>query len=323
MPNWFIGRLTLRSDDTEKMKELEMFVKMNVDENGDVEDDCKVGDKFTHKFCPLDWTEIPDDVGTITDDGTRWDFHVANQQWGSKWGTGRVITLDFDKVEGLRMRYNSAWNMPQGLFEQLVDKGYEVFSYGHCDMDHYEYFNDGNHEGDEIYIEDILAYLKTYEYDDDDVDMEDTDAVWDYCYDHIDDYLEWLTEECIMKNHCPEYVLEQERMLSVEKWKIKKENKSVQQYIYDVVVCDDNGENIHDQTFNNRQDAIEYCNANGISSDKVRCFGRSEYWMEADEEEREHMILSDAWDWDTEVEDKAEPEPKDTLPVKKWKIKSK
>ncbi len=87
---------------------------------------------------------------------------------------------------------------------------------------------------------------------------------------------------------------------------------SVQHYIYDVIVCDDNGgNNIHDEIFNNRQDAIEYCNANGILSDKVRCFGRSEYWMEADEEEREQMILCDAWDWDTEVVEINEDERKE------------
>ena len=54
MPNWFSGRLTLRSDDTEKMKELEMFVKMNVDKNGEVEDDCEVGDKFNNWICPIE-----------------------------------------------------------------------------------------------------------------------------------------------------------------------------------------------------------------------------------------------------------------------------
>ncbi len=140
MPNWFCGRLTLRSDDTEKMKELEMFVKMNTDDDGHVENECKVGDNFSNKYCPLDWTGIPDDVGTIQDDGTRWDFNTACNQWGSKWGIGRIITLDFDEVEGLRMRYNSAWSMPITMFGKIADKGYEVTSYGHC-VDFYQYFD--------------------------------------------------------------------------------------------------------------------------------------------------------------------------------------
>ena len=40
--------------------------------------------------------------------------------------------MNFDEVEGIRMRYNSAWSMPVTMFGKITDKGYEVTSYGHC-----------------------------------------------------------------------------------------------------------------------------------------------------------------------------------------------
>lgn len=74
-----------------------------------------------------------------------------------------------------------------------------------------------------------------------------------------------------------------------------------QQYIFDFVGCDRHNF-WHDKIFHRLPEAEDYCEYWGLDKSKIRCFGRSEEWLEeTDPEERELMLDMDAWNWDEEV----------------------
>lgn len=108
MPNWCCNKLTVEHDDPAMV---ERFV--NAYNKG----------KTCNEFIPK-----PDDIG----DGW-YDWCINN--WGTKWDIGADVGTDKEERYGLKATvvgnqascsFDSAWAPPTGLYEKLVELGYNV-----------------------------------------------------------------------------------------------------------------------------------------------------------------------------------------------------
>lgn len=58
-------------------------------------------------------------------------YEFCTSRWGTKWDVGGAdasITLDDDGL-GFTASFDSAWSPPTGVYEQLVEQGFEVLAY--------------------------------------------------------------------------------------------------------------------------------------------------------------------------------------------------
>ena len=108
MPNWCLNNLTIEHSDPAMVDRFERAYNAG---------------KTCHEFIP-----VPEDIG----DGW-WDFCVNN--WGTKWDIGADIGSDKEEYYGLKATrvgnqisgtFDSAWSPPIGLYEKLVELGYNV-----------------------------------------------------------------------------------------------------------------------------------------------------------------------------------------------------
>jgi hypothetical protein len=108
MPNWCLNKLTIEHSDSSMVDRFEKAYNLG---------------KTCNEFIPM-----PEDIG----DGW-WDFCVNN--WGTKWDFGADIGTDHEERYGLKATrvdnqiscsFDSAWSPPIGLYEKLVELGYDV-----------------------------------------------------------------------------------------------------------------------------------------------------------------------------------------------------
>jgi hypothetical protein len=108
MPNWCLNKLTVEHSDPSMVDRFEKAYNLG---------------KTCNEFIPM-----PEDIG----DGW-WDFCVNN--WGTKWDIGADIGTDHEERYGLKATrvdnqiscsFDSAWSPPIGLYEKLVELGYDV-----------------------------------------------------------------------------------------------------------------------------------------------------------------------------------------------------
>jgi hypothetical protein len=59
--------------------------------------------------------------------GNWYDFCVGN--WGTKWDVGDRGGDTRNDANSLTLTFDSAWSPPMGIFEKMVDEGYEVVAY--------------------------------------------------------------------------------------------------------------------------------------------------------------------------------------------------
>ena len=105
MPNWCMNNLTISHNDSEKVRE---FVEAY-----------KSGSTIEH-YLPTPKNED----GSLDDDW--WEYRMSN--WGTKWDIGGedqfiIVKRDENKVI---CSYDTAWAPPLGLYERLVELGFEV-----------------------------------------------------------------------------------------------------------------------------------------------------------------------------------------------------
>jgi len=110
MPNWCLNKLTVEHDDPAMV---ERFA------------DAYNKGKTCNEFIP-----IPDGY---YDDGKWYDWCINN--WGTKWDIGADVGTDKEERYGLKATvvgnqvscsFDSAWAPPLGLYEKLVELGYNV-----------------------------------------------------------------------------------------------------------------------------------------------------------------------------------------------------
>jgi len=73
---------------------------------------------------------------------------------------------------------------------------------------------------------------------------------------------------------------------------------AIDTYLYDVLVQDDNGNNLHDKVFIYLHNAKAYCEDNGLDYKYIRRYKRTWEYQQGTDEEREEMSANEAWDFD-------------------------
>jgi hypothetical protein len=108
MPNWCANKLTVEHNDKNMLDRFVQAYNKGI---------------VCNEFIP-----VPEDIG----DGW-WDFCVDN--WGTKWDVGADIGTEREEHHGLKATvvdnqancsFDSAWAPPLGLYEKLVELGYNV-----------------------------------------------------------------------------------------------------------------------------------------------------------------------------------------------------
>ena len=110
MPNWCLNNLTVEHSDSGMVDRFERAYNAG---------------KACNEFIP-----VPEDY---YDNGKWYDFCVNN--WGTKWDIGADIGTDREEWHGLKATrvgnqvsttFDSAWAPPVGLYNKLVELGYNV-----------------------------------------------------------------------------------------------------------------------------------------------------------------------------------------------------
>jgi hypothetical protein len=134
-----------------------------------------------------------------TYDEEKWVYEEACEEWGSKWGVADVKSI-YHTPEYVNFHYESAWNMPNGLFDGLQEKyGVRIYSHGYeegcgfytayangkCDTYHYD-------QSDfDKWVKDKGINLPDYEKEPE----EYREAYDDKILDFLDDKGSWLVQE--------------------------------------------------------------------------------------------------------------------------------
>jgi hypothetical protein len=183
MPNWFHGDVEISHTNSTKMEEFfafyEEYKDKLIDENMYINEDIDVGGLFNNKFAPLS-------KGKKQEDGHIWDWKVAIEEWGSKWGIGKIKCWGINNKK-LCISFDSAWTMPNKMFKQFHDKGFKVeatgWEIGVCFMAR---FKDGKTDTKDLETEELMEFAKKECEDDWDDEMIAED-MWDYA----EDYCNW------------------------------------------------------------------------------------------------------------------------------------
>ena len=171
MPNWFTGNVEISHTNSTKMEEFFAFYEEYKDKLDD--DDIDVGGLFNNEFAPLSQGE--------------WDWKVAIEEWGSKWGIGKILGWGILPSNKLCIGFESAWTMPNKMFKQLTDKGFRVESTGYeVGVGFMARFKDGKTDTKDLETEELMEFAKKECEDDWDDEMIAED-MWDY----VSDYCEW------------------------------------------------------------------------------------------------------------------------------------
>ena len=110
MPNWCLNKLTVEHDDPAMVDRFEKAYNAG---------------KTCNEFIP-----VPEGY---YDDGRWYDWCIDN--WGTKWDIGADVGTDKEERYGLKATrvgnqvscsFDSAWNPPIHLYEELVELGYNV-----------------------------------------------------------------------------------------------------------------------------------------------------------------------------------------------------
>jgi len=118
MPNWCMNKLTVEHNDISKLKE---FV------------DAYNAGKVCEHYLPVPKNESGDII-LDENDPNYWYSWCCNN-WGTKWDIGADIGTDHEEWRGLKATvvgnqancsFDSALSPPIGLYEKLVELGYDV-----------------------------------------------------------------------------------------------------------------------------------------------------------------------------------------------------
>ena len=118
MPNWCMNKLTVEHNDPSKLKE---FV-----------DAYNAGNVCEH-YLPVPKNESGDIILDQNDPNYWYNWCVNN--WGTKWDIGADVGTDREEWHGLKATvvgnqancsFDSAWAPPIGLYNKLVELGYNV-----------------------------------------------------------------------------------------------------------------------------------------------------------------------------------------------------
>lgn len=118
MPNWCMNKLTVEHNDPSKLKE---FV-----------DAYNAGNVCEH-YLPVPKNESGDIILDQNDPNYWYNWCVNN--WGTKWDIGADVGTDREEWHGLKATvvgnqancsFDSAWAPPIGLYDKLVELGYDV-----------------------------------------------------------------------------------------------------------------------------------------------------------------------------------------------------
>lgn len=89
-------------------------------------------------------------------------YDFANDKWGTKWNAYDVkyITHEFNGDESkLVVKFDTAWDTPRGIWQELKDKGFTVNGVIYGEMDGYDTFGDNPYDSFEVYQRIEVDYI--------------------------------------------------------------------------------------------------------------------------------------------------------------------
>lgn len=122
MPNWAQNSVTIAHHDPEKIKVLA---------------DAMNADKFLNFVIPVPQDLIDVDFGNADQEAANTEKHgypnwyqFCTAEWGTKWDvdcSGTVSISESGRI--VEASFDSAWSPPFGVYERLLELGYEVVAY--------------------------------------------------------------------------------------------------------------------------------------------------------------------------------------------------
>tara|TARA_R100000773_G_scaffold31559_1_gene26925 strand:+ start:373 stop:999 length:627 start_codon:yes stop_codon:yes gene_type:complete len=195
MPNWFIGTIEIIGS-PENMKEIHKWA-MAYDSNEEK--------PSFNTLCPLP------SMGDTWDED-KWDYDEACDHYRSKWGICNpqgILSRENHGQHYVSFMYDSAWDMPMGLFSMLEKKyNVSVYSEGHEPNNGIiEVWKEGDFLSDDI---DFNQFPKWF------ADMEELDIKDLPEYKEGDDILDWNNGCINNENECNyeefiDYLIEQSK----------------------------------------------------------------------------------------------------------------